>query len=420
MMLIPFTFGDLAFGAKAAGVLFSAFALSSFFMILTLNRVPGRFYWFWLLLMGGGFFWWRVLDVRPQVLSLSLLLWSLHFLLNGKKLPFALLCLLYPFAYVAAFLPVVFAAVRWAYLKAVERRSEHRILLAGLGAYALAMLLHPYFPKNLRFFYVQNFVCLFLSVTRKVELFQGREFQPMSTLEFLGAHLPLILHLLAVLFVFMHRRPPLSRRTLVLFPIAAVVVAMTLVSKRFIEYSLPVTTLLCAFAFADVFAGSSPRDFFPEGGRLPRVLAAAWLAGVAAGSACFVATVRGQFARLEPPHFARLARALAAQAPPGKLIYTCDWDEPPELFYFNDQHRYLAMMDPVFMYDWDPALWKLWRDSANALLTPDETHHAIKERFHADFGVCSQKFKAFRKLIGRDRRYRILDEDDQGFAFKAL
>ena len=313
LLLIPFTFGDLAFGAKTAAVLFSAFALSSFFMILTLNRIPHRVYWFWLLLMGGGFFWWRLLDVRPQVLSISLLMWSLHFLLNDRKRPFALLCFLYPFAYVAAFLPVVFAALRWAYLKVVERRSEHRILLAGLGAYVLGMLLHPYFPKNIRFFYVQNFVSMFYSVTRQVDLFQGGEIRPMDTLQFLAAHCPLILHLLAVLFVFMHRRASLSQRTRVLFPITVVVVCMTMVSKRFIEYSLPVATLFCACAFTDVFAGCTVRDLLPERRALGQGLVAVWLAFVAVASGAWVMMVRSQFPHIEPPQFERLARTLATR-----------------------------------------------------------------------------------------------------------
>ncbi len=114
------------FGAKLATVLLGAFAFSSFFAILTLNRVRHRFYWFWLFLLGGGFFWWRLLVPRPQVLSVTLLLWSLHFLLNGRRKAFAALSFAYPLSYVAAFLPQAFAVLRWAYLKVVERRADGR------------------------------------------------------------------------------------------------------------------------------------------------------------------------------------------------------------------------------------------------------------------------------------------------------
>ncbi|MBI5238985.1 MAG: hypothetical protein HY926_00790 [Elusimicrobia bacterium] len=420
LLLIPFTFGDLTSGAKTAGVLFSGLAFSSFFMILTLNRVPHRVYWFWLLLAGGGFFWWRLLDVRPQVLSVTILMWSLHFLINGRTRAFALLCFLYPFAYVAAFLPVVFAAIRWAYLKAAEDRSEHRILLAGLGAYALGMLLHPYFPKNLLFFYVQNILVVWAAVSQNIDLSLGGEIFPLDTRQLLAAHFPLLFHLAGTLFVFMHRRPPLSRRTLVLFPIMLLVAGMALISKRFVEYAVPVATLFCAFAGSDILAGWSAPDPFAK--PHPRVapLAVAWLACVALATGSWVMVVRGQYARLRPPVFAGLARELRARAPAGELIYTCDWDEPPELLFFNDQHRYLVMMDPMFMYYRDPKLWGVWGRVSNGILSPDETYRAFRERFGTRFGVCGRKFDALRALIGGDRRYRILAEDEGGYAFEVL
>ncbi|MDD5628219.1 MAG: hypothetical protein PHU21_04080, partial [Elusimicrobia bacterium] len=113
-------------------------------------------------------------------------------------------------------------------------------------------------------------------------------------------------------------------------------------------------------------------------------------------------------------------RTLDAKAPPGELIYTCDWDETPELFYFNDQHRYIVMMDPVFMYYWDPELWRLWHGTANLSLPPDEVHRALRQRLKVRYGLCSQRSAAFRGLVGRDRRYRILDEDGAGFVFEVL
>jgi hypothetical protein len=158
----------------------------------------------------------------------------------------------------------------------------------------------------------------------------------------------------------------------------------------------------------------------PERRAPARALVAGWLVLVAVASGSWVATTRGQFAGLQPPRFERLARTLAAQAPAGEVIYTCDWDEPPELLYFNDQHRYMVMMDPVFMYYWDPSLWRLWHDAANVLLTPDEVHRALRERFGVRYGLCGQKFKPFRDLVGRDRRYKILDEDGAGFVFEVL
>lgn len=418
LLLIPFTFGDLAFGGKLATVLLSAFTFSSFFAILTLNGVRGRFYWFWLLLLGGSFFWWRMLVPRPQILSTALLLWSLHFLLNDSRKGFAALSFLYPLSYVAAFLPQVFAVVRWAYLKAVARRDERRIVLAGLAAYALATLVHPYFPKNIKFFGVQNFYVMFLVATQKVNLHLAAEFQPLDTRELVGAHAMLIAHLLGLAFVFMHRRTPLSERTRVMFPITLIAVLLTLGSKRFVEYSVPMTTLFCAFLFEDVFAGDRLGDFLRGSGSRGRVFALAWLLAMGAASGAEAFIVRRNFARIEPPRFKELAETLARRAPPGELVYTCDWDEPPELFFFNDQHRYPVIMDPTFMYSWDPQVWRSWSDIANARMSPTDTVRALTDTFHARYGLCGVKFAPFRRMIGSDERFTILAENKNGFVFE--
>ena len=418
LLLIPFTFGGLAFGAKLATVLLSAFAFSSFFAILTLNGVRARFYWFWLLLAGGGFFWWRMLVPRPQVLSAILLLWSLHFLLNGRRKAFAALSFLYPLSYVAAFLPQVFAGMRWAYLKLVERRIDGGLFAAGLAAYLLATIVHPYFPKNLEFFYVQNLYVMFLELTQRVNLSLANEFLPLDTRQFVGGNLPLIANLLGLAFVAMHRRRPLSERTRILFPIAIVLILLTCASKRFLEYSVPVTTLFCAFLFTDVFDGYGEREFTQDYGAIGKISVIAWLFMMGVVTSVEAAMVRRDFGRVAPPRFEELARALAAKAPPGELVYACDWDEPPELLFFDDQYRYPVMMDPTFMYYWDPAIWKRWTDVSNARLTADETRRTLAETFHARFGVCGSKFGRLRALLGADPRFAILAENEQGFVFE--
>lgn len=420
LYLIPFTFGDLAFGGKLATVLLSAFTLSSFFAVLTLNRVRARLYWFWLFLLGGGFFWWRMLVPRPQVLSAALLLWSVHFLLNGRRKAFAALSFVYPLSYVAAFLPQVFSCVRWLYLKIEDRRDERRIVLAGFAAYALATLAHPYFPKNLRFFYVQNFYVMFLAMTQKVNLYLAGEFLPLDTRQFVGGHLPLIVHVLGLAFVFMHRRAPLSERTRVLFPIALITVGLACGSKRFVEYAVPVTTLFCAFLFEDVFAGYSWSDFTRAYGRAGQAFALIWLLGMGAASGVEASMIRRDFRAVKPPRFQALAAKIAETAPPDELIYTCDWDEPPELLFYDDRHRYPVIMDPTFMYYWNPGVWQKWFDVGNARLSPDETVAALTNVFHARFGVCGAKFVLFRNLIGGDPRFKILAEDEGGFAFQLL
>jgi len=418
LWLIPFTFGDLVFGGKLATVLLSAAVFASFYAILALNEVRARLYWLWVLLLGGGFFWWRMLVPRPQVLSVIMLLWSVHFLINGKRRGFAAMSALYPLSYVAAFLPQVFSAIRWAYLKAVERRDERRLVLLGLGGYALATLLHPYFPKNLEFFFVQNVYVMYLAFTQKVNLYLAGEFLPLDTRQFLGAHVVIVAHLLFLAFVLAHRRTALSERTRVLMPMAAVAVALTCGSKRFVEYSVPLCALTAALLFTDLFAGYGERELERDWGKAGRGAGIALLVAMGVATGAEANIVFADFARLKPPRFAELAKTLNERVPPGALVYTCDWDEPPELFFYADRFRYPVIMDPTFMYYWDPAVWKKWFDVSNARLTPEETRRTLTETFGARFGLCSSKFAPFRRLVDADPHFRILAEDARGFVFE--
>jgi hypothetical protein len=418
LFLIPFTFGDLAFGGKLASVFLSAFTFSSFFAILTLNRVRGRFYWFWIILLGGGFFWWRMLMLRPQVLSAALLLWSVHFLINNNRKGFAALSFLYPLSYVAAFLPQVFSVARWVYLKTVERRDERRIVFAGLAAYAAATLLHPYFPKNLRFFYVQNFYVMFLALTQKVNLYLAGEFLPLNTRQIVGAHAILLANLLGLGFVFMHRRNALSERTRVTSFIALITVLLTCMSKRFVEYSVPVSTLFAAFLAHDVLEGVTLESFYAEFGNPARAAALLWLIVLSGASGAQANIVAQDFSDIAPPRFKELAAVLAREVPAGEMVYTCDWDEPPELLYYNDQHSFPVIMDPTFMYYWDRKIWQSWFDISNARLSADEAVTALTDTFHARFGLCSDKFTGFHRQIGADPRFRILAENRHGYVFE--
>jgi hypothetical protein len=203
-----------------------------------------------------------------------------------------------------------------------------------------------------------------------------------------------------------------------LFPIALVVFVLSCASKRFLEYSVPVTTLFCAFLFTDVCDGYGEKEFVREYGTAGKILAFAWLIAMGAATGVEASMIRRDFARTAPPRFEDLARALAAKAPPGEIVYTCDWDEPPELLFFDEQYRYPVMMDPTFMYYWDPAIWKQWTDVSNGRLTPDETLRTLSETFHARFGLCGSKFGTLRGMLGADPRVAILAENKQGYVFE--
>lgn len=412
LYLAAFTFGDLAFGVKLATALLGGFLVASFFAILTLNGVRSRWYWMLLLALGGGPFWWRMLAPRPQVLSAALLLWSVHFIVNERRRAYAAISVVYPLCYVAAFLPQIVSVARWGYQKVFEKRADARIVVAGFAGFAVSMLVHPYFPKNLLYFYVQDFYTFTLALTKSTEIYMAREMMAMDTRLALGAHAVLLAHLLGAAFCFVHEPKPLSARTRETWVIALVLAALACASRRFVEYAVPVGALFLAFLFDDLFDG-------PGFSRAPRALALAWLVALGGASVASARYIVGAMSRVKPPRFEALSKALSAAAPAGDLVFTCDWDEPPELLYFDSSHRFPVMMDPTFMYYRDPVLWKDWHDLSNGYFDADRSYRAITEEFGAHYGLCGAKSVGLRAIVGADKRFEILAEDPNGFVFRA-
>jgi hypothetical protein len=52
---------------------------------------------------------------------------------------------------------------------------------------------------------------------------------------------------------------------------------------------------------------------------------------------------------------------LAANTPPGARVFATDWDDFPEMFYWNTHNTYLLGLDPTYMYLHDAQSYLVWR-----------------------------------------------------------
>ena len=51
---------------------------------------------------------------------------------------------------------------------------------------------------------------------------------------------------------------------------------------------------------------------------------------------------------------------LADHTPAGSLVFNTDWVEFPELFYYDQRNVYVTGLDPRYLYDAEPDLWKVY------------------------------------------------------------
>lgn len=307
-------------------------------------------------------FTWRLVRLRPELLSLFLLLIAFWAIARGRYRWLGALAALYTLTYTAfhAFLGlcgILFLVFGWA-----RRRWEWGLLLYPLLGAGVALVIHPNFPKNLEVWIVQN-VQFFL---RKGDLDVGTEFRPDFTDVVLMVQLGWLLGLLA----FWRSGEPAEKpdpqdveaRAADAFGIAALVFGLLFfLMSRFAFYFFPFATLWMLFEMRR--RGRLPGRWtaLPGRGRVPLA--------VALGISVLISlpVARRELAlfaqRTDPgPGAIRLVdRAEVAKALPPEARVAAPWRSTPIYMLWAPQGRYLNTLDPVFMATPYPRVYAVQR-----------------------------------------------------------
>lgn len=415
LLLTPFTFGDLVSGAKWAAVFFGALLLTSFFVILGLNRVRYPAFWFLLLLASGHWFLFRINTARPQGWSVLLALWTVHFLINRRPRAAALVTFLYTLSYSIA-LPFALACAQAVVSRLVWRRAEWRLAAIILFAFLIGMLVSPYFPKNLYGFLYPNVIIPYFASGAGKALGMGMEFLPITTRQLLLDCAPVVAVYFAAFFTALAFPREHSRRTLLAFVFAHALLIPTLAMKRFIEYSMPLTVLFLGMYF-NAYAREWDLRAFARKRPCGAFCAAAALAAALGLGLWYSHAGCVKSFRHWPATYKRAALELKKRTAPGEFVYTCDWDDTPQLFFFNHHNRYPVFLDPTFIFRWSPDAWARWKDIAHGVQGPN-TGRLL--RGVARYGVCSSDFGSLQAVVRKSPDMRIVYEDDNAFVFKVL
>ena len=415
--LMPFTlFSNLETGAKVATVILAAAGTASFYAILRLNKAVCPWLWYFLLMTSGGFFLYRINMTRPQALSILLSLWSLHFIINRQYIKLALISFIYTWSYTAFHLPLMYALLICVHELVLEKRLDLRAPLAAFSAMLAGMLTHPYFPENFRMFYLQNFYILYQSSYSAVDLHMGGEFSPMTTRKLLEVITSVVIPYFAAFFCAMAVPKKIDAKTRGVFIVSLAMILLSLMVKRFVEYSVPFTLMFCAMFFSHYKDDFSLKTFLRERPRAAYPAAALVLVVLAVLAVRSHRDVKPQY-EMEESIYKQAALYLQQNTKKDEVVFTCDWDDAPDLFFYNHSNRYLVFLDPNFMYAWKPEIWKEWDDAANGRLG-DATYDALKNDFKTNWGVCTSDFTGIRTLIRNDKRFSVPYEDQNTFVFR--
>lgn len=360
VLLIPFLGEDLVFGPKLLSVLLTAFLFALMAWILLRHGVPLPWLWVVLMLASGVMFLFRMSLTRPHLLAVPLSILAAHLMLRRHVLGTFLVSLLFPLCYTAAHLLPGMALL---YAAACVFRREPfpwRLLSASVAGVLLGLLLHPQRFNIFALWYLQN-VQVLLNVWRiPEEVVMGNEFfsVPGRTI-LLDAFVPL-LGAFAAAFFFLLKGIRASLRTIFLFLLSCAFFVLFLNIGRFVEYWVPFTILFLASGTRDLTAGADWREWL-RGHRI----AGPFLCGLLS-LLLFAQTARSVVeSQLEVEadrsvHYRFEAVWIKNHVPEGEVVFTCNWDSFPYLFFFAPRQRYLVALDPTFMQAHDPELFRLW------------------------------------------------------------
>jgi hypothetical protein len=419
VFLIPFTwFDNLATGMKHATVLLGAGAVTSFFAVLSLNRFRFPMLWAAVLLAASGeYFLYRLSMPRPQVVSIILLLWSLHFLLNHKRKALAVIIFIYSLSYAAFHVPFGLAIILSVHIFFSERRVEWKTPAVVFVAMLAGMFINPYFPENFRWFWMVNVMIPWTAANTALDLQMADELLPPITRDFLYAHMLSLLAVAAAAWAGMSRKVAFGEKTRALLPILGVYLLLTSMNRRFVEYSVPVGLFFVAAFVTDIFRDVDFGDRWRQGGRDRKILVASGLFAMTVFGGMAYTTYTGIQPRLwlSAPERKGAALYLNEHTEDDELVFTCDWDDAPELFFFNTKNRYPVIMDPFYMYVHDPELWHQWSTAANGRYV-GRTYDILAPMYR--YGVCTQGWTEIKAIVQKDPRMELVFEDFGAFVFK--
>ena len=105
--------------------------------------------------------------------------------------------------------------------------------------------------------------------------------------------------------------------------------------------------------------------------------------------------------------------------PEKELIFHANWSDSQYLIGLNPKDDYFVTLDPVYMYNKNPELYKIYRDvSFGRTMNP---YAVLKDTFKVKYGYAGKNyFNSLIEQIRKDSHFTILAEDQFGVIFKLI
>ncbi|MDQ3798898.1 MAG: hypothetical protein M3384_05575 [Acidobacteriota bacterium] len=434
--------------AKVATVFYAGLAIFSVYWLLFYYRVNYLLVWLAALLTCANPFFYRMNMAKAPPLTIIITIIGIYLLFERKYV--WLLPLMFLFVWTYSLFPLLFiAAVIWAAIIGWnERKLEWKPLAYTGGGMLLGNIINPYFPSNLTLFW--EHLVTKVKVGSDFVVAVGGEWYPYSGQDLL-THFPIALGAMLLGYIlFMPRNGKLPERATFFLVFVTVLLASQFRSKRFAEYFPPFAILFAAFSWQAFLAPNVlqlPEEFkkdiepYLDKKKSEREEHYDKIKNGIAALLCtllfilMIFNFRGahidwwgfkfdhrgvmEDIRENEPHdkYRRAAEWMMANIPEDEIIFNCNWDDFPKLFFFDTKHRYVYGLDPNYLYSQNPELSKLIGDITGAKI--DDPGPVIREKFGARYVFSDAKENTDFLAKALDSGwFEMAYEDDEAYILK--
>ncbi len=399
-------------------------AITTTYFILTKLKVKSAFIWTLILSTSAASLTFRLLLARPISLSVCFILLGWYFAKEKKLLPLFSLAVVYTWLYDAyILLPLVVGVSLFLDFDA-SICSRIKTFLSTLSGILVGLIVNPYFPENILFRHFSVTPVWLNKLQNSVEWLpvDPNTFFTDSAI-FFTLWILLVFNLLLSIPCYSKGVKNLTEKLNLpsLIPAVLFLVA-TFFSKRFIEYAAPFTVLAASQAYPYVKNELSLLSISKKVKKVCSVLLTTCLVIVGLYSTkmglSYYNTSTLQTVRLSAP-----AEYLSINSSPKELVFNTQWDQFPQLFYWNQKNYYVVGLDPLFMYEYDQTLYWKWRkitDEIPTAWTRETVYLTTKKDFGAKF-VFLENFrnpKLLEYLISQPQDFTLGYQDDYTTVFR--
>ncbi len=391
-LLIPFTFGDLMTWGKIGAAFFMAFAGFALYLIFKRLNVPYPFFWAVIGFLSSSALLFRLEMLRIQSLSLAFLL--IIFLLNAEKrykLLF-LFSMLFVYLYDAFPLVLIISGAFFVAEFLTDRKLEFKYFIYSGAGILAGLIINPYFPHNITSFFFNIYRTFFLKV-EGIRL--GSEWYPYTSWGLIE-NMILALIMFGLLILFLPFAKNIKREEIAALILALIFLVFTMKSRRFVEYSpafIALATVLIAIRRIDN----------------KKLIAGLLIASIPFGIFNFYKASQEIKRAPDPERYKGAALWLKEHSKEGEIVFNADWDDFPFLFFYNHKNYYILGLDPMYMYKYDPKLYRLYqRITKGKIKRPAKI---IKEQFKASYIFTDRYHKKFIKRLKNDKHAEKVYQD---------